>query len=265
MKNYSEYPIASEIYALGKQKNIKKLSRPRGIFGGNTKACDSVARIEPLDLVRAISFSYSDKKKRIKAQKKCSQFIQYLAKGKTLNAKKILEEKETEKLFRDSDMYIAKIALAYSYFLDYENKFAWENVRYVLDEAHTAPAFAYWLAGLIKWRENRFLEAAEFFEKSSKEATTNALIARSAFWAARAYIRAEKYNRAGDLLEKAASYPRYFYGLLALRALANNLEHVWDKPALSQEEVSVNFSHPALERFYALRQIGREMWAIEEF
>ena len=73
MKNYSDYPIASEIYALGKQKNIKKLPRPKGIFGGNTKACDSIARVEPLDLVRAISFNYSDKEKRISAQKKCSQ------------------------------------------------------------------------------------------------------------------------------------------------------------------------------------------------
>ena len=265
MKNYSDYPIASEIYALGKQKKIKKLSRPKGIFGGNTKACDSIARVEPLDLVRAISFSYSDKKKRISAQKKCSKFIQYLSKGKTLSAKKILDENETKKLFKNSDMYIAKIALAYSYFLDNEDELAWKNVQYVLDETRTPPAFAYWLAGLIKWRSNDFLQAADFFEKSSEEASTNALIARSAFWAARAYIRSGKYNRAGDLLEKAASFPRYFYGLLALRSLANDLEHIWDKPALSQEEVSANFSHPALERFYALKQIGQEKWAIEEF
>ena len=45
MKNYSDYPIASEIYALGHQKKIKNLPRPKGIFGGNTKACDSAARI----------------------------------------------------------------------------------------------------------------------------------------------------------------------------------------------------------------------------
>ena len=88
MEKYSDYPVASEIYALGLQKKIKKLHRPKGLFGGNTKACDSTARIEPLDLVRSISFSYSDKKKRISAQKKKNQFIKYLVQGKTLNAKK---------------------------------------------------------------------------------------------------------------------------------------------------------------------------------
>ena len=129
-----------------------------------------------------------------------------------------------------------------------------EQVNYVLD-SYSVPSFAYWLAGLIKWRESNFLEAAEFFEKSSNEASTDALIARSSFWAARAYLKAEKYNRVGDLLEKAASYPRYFYGILALRLLGNDLEHVWDKPALPEEEVTADFSHPALERFYALKQI----------
>ena len=58
LKNYSDYPVSSEIYALGNQKKIKNLPRSKGIFGGNTKACDSAPRIEPLDSVRGISFSY---------------------------------------------------------------------------------------------------------------------------------------------------------------------------------------------------------------
>jgi len=264
MKAYSDYPIAPEIYALGLQKKIKNLSRPKGIFGGNTKACDSVARIEPLDLVRNLSFSYSDKKKRIQAQKKRNQFAKYLAQGKTLNAKKVLEEKETKKLFGSRQMNVAKIALGYSYFLDNENRLAAEQVNFVLDNTYSPPAFAYWLSGLIKWREEEYASAAAFFEKSAEEASTDALIARSSFWAARAYMKAGIYNKVGDLLEKAAEYPRYFYGILALRSLGNNLEHVWDKPSLPEEEISIDFSHPALERFYALKQIGQEKWAIDE-
>ncbi len=264
MESYSDYPIASEIYALGLQKKMTSLPRPQGLFGGNTKACDSIARIEPLDLVKNLSFSYSDKKKRIQAQKKQNQFIKYLAQGKTLNAKKVLEEKETQKLFKSEHMYVAKIALGYSYFLDNENKLAAEQVQFVLKNSYSPPVFTYWLAGLIKWREEKYSEAADFFEKSAEKATTDALIARSSFWAARAYMKAGFYKKVGDLLQKAAEFPRYFYGILALRSLGNNLEHVWDKPALPNEEVSADFSHPALERFYALKQIGKDKWAIDE-
>ena len=264
MRSYSDYPIAPEIYALGLQKKMSSLPRPKGLFGGNTKACDSVARIEPLDLVRGLTFSYSDKKRRIQAQKKRNQFAKYLAQGKTRNAKKVLEEKETKKLFSSQQMNVAKIALGYSYFLDNENQLAAEQVNFVLDNTYSPPVFAYWLAGLIKWRAGEYLPAGTFFEKAAKDASTDALIARSSFWAARAYMKAEKYDKVGDLLEKASEYPRYFYGILALRTLGNNLEHVWDKPALPEEEVDIDFSHPALERFYALKQIGQEKWAIDE-
>ena len=61
MKAYSDYPVATEVYALGKQKKISKLSRPKGLFGGNTNACDSNSRVEPLDLIQNISFSYLNK------------------------------------------------------------------------------------------------------------------------------------------------------------------------------------------------------------
>ena len=264
MKEYSDHPIASEIYALGEQKKIKDLPRPKGIFGGNTKACESVSRIEPLDLVNALNFSYLNREKKRKAYKKKNQFIRYLSQGKTLNAKRVLEEKETKNLFKSSDLYTAKIALGYSYFLDNEDKLAMEQVENVLNNTYYPPVFTYWLAGLLKWREGNFLESADFFEKSSDNASSDALIGRSAFWAARAYMRAGEYHKVGDLLEKAASYPRYFYGILALRSLGNNLEHVWDLPALPEEEVSAEFSHPALERFYALKQIGQERWAIDE-
>ncbi len=265
MQKYADYPIASEIYALGLQKKIKNLPRPKGIFGGNTKACDSVARIEPLDSVRSLSFSYLNSQKRSKAIKKRNQLARYLAQGKTLNAKKVLEEKETQKLFKDADLNIAKIALGYSYFLDNEDKLAKEQVESVLEDTYSPPAFAYWLAGLLEWRAQDFEKAGIFFEKASNSASSDALIARASFWAARAYMRAGSFKRVGDLLEKAASYPRYFYGILALRALGNNLDHVWDKPSLPEEEMSADFSHPALERFYALKQIGKEKWAIDEF
>ena len=265
MENYSEYPIASEIYALGNQKKIKNLARPKGIFGGNTKACDSIARVEPLDSVRALSFSYLGTKKRTKAIKKKNLFLKYLARGKTLNARKVLEEKEVQQLFSKSDMNTAKIALGYSYFLDNEDALAFKQIESILAHVYSPPPFAFWLAGLLEWRAGHYEKAGKFFEKASHAASSDSLFARSAFWAASGYMKAGLYNRVGDLLEKAATYPRYFYGILALRSLGSNLQHIWDKPALPEEEVEADFSHPALERFYALKQLGYEKWAIDEF
>src|SRR5574344_956542 len=36
LTEYPDYPVAPEVYALGKQKKVKNLFRPKGLFGGNT-------------------------------------------------------------------------------------------------------------------------------------------------------------------------------------------------------------------------------------
>jgi hypothetical protein len=90
------------------------------------------------------------------------------------------------------------------------------------------------------------------------------LRATSAFWAARALIQMGRYSEVGEFLEIASSYPRYFYGVLAKRLLGQDLEHQWEEPIYADKKTKNSFSHPALDRFYALRQLGQERWAIEE-
>ena len=60
------------------------------------------------------------------------------------------------------------------------------------------------------------------------------------------------------MLKKAAKYQRLFYGIVAMRMLGEDLKHVWDEPSRPADDISADFSHPALERFYALEQIQKE-------
>ena len=98
MENYSDLPVAVDVYALGNQKKVKNLKRPKGLFGSNTKACSNPSRQEPIDLIRNADFSYLTGDKKKTAQKKMKQIVRFLEQGKTLNARKLIEDKETQKL-----------------------------------------------------------------------------------------------------------------------------------------------------------------------
>ncbi len=264
LNKYSDLAVASDVYALGVQKKAKLPPRPRGIFGGNSGACLGVQRIEPIDLIRGLSFSYLNAANRQKAQRIMRQIERYILAGKTLNAKRVIEEKTTKKLLSKRDLLLARTALAFSYFIDDADLLAMEQLRPVLDSGMEIP-LAWWTAGLVSWRQENYPQAGDYFEKVAKAKTAYPLLKNAgAVWAARSLLKQGKYQAVGAYLEQAASFPRTFYGLLAMRMLGQDLSHVWDEPATPSDDVIGDFSHPALTRFYALRQIGADEWAQKE-
>ena len=58
MNQYSDLPVAVDMFALGNQKKVPDLKKPKGLFGSNTKACEGPSRQEPVDLLNGLSFSY---------------------------------------------------------------------------------------------------------------------------------------------------------------------------------------------------------------
>ncbi len=265
MKDYSDLPVAVDMYALGNQKKVKSLKKPKGLFGSNTQACVAPSRQEPIDLLVGLDFSYLSKAKRKMAQKKMNQVARYLKKEYITKARSVLEEKEFISLLKQEDLDKARTAVAFSYVLYDMDEEALAVIQKGLKYSRGEVPLALWVAGLVNWRMENFQAAAEYFsELSDLIGAPEALRVKASYWAARAYLSVGDYDKVSAYLKRAAAYPRYFYGMLALRALGRDLNYVWDTPSLPSDEVTGTFSHPALERFYALRQLGRDDWASQE-
>lgn len=263
---YGDLPLAPDMYALGEQKKAKLPKRkPKGIFGGASGSCSYVAREDPIDLLSGRSFSYLNGAKRKQAVRDMAQIARYLRRGKTLNAKRLIESDTVRQRFSKTDWDAARTALAFSYFLDGENDQALSLSRAVLKRSASQFPQAAWTAGLVSWRMNQTKDAADYFHQALIHPKVYPLLqASAAFWEARARLKLGQFEQVGDLLEIAAKHQRTFYGILAMRLLGRDLRHVWDAPPRPEDDMSADFSHPALNRFYALKQIGRDEWAARE-
>ncbi|MBP5344414.1 MAG: lytic transglycosylase domain-containing protein [Alphaproteobacteria bacterium] len=264
MQKYSDLPIATDMYALGVQKKVKNLKQPTSLFGKKTNACTHPMRTEPIDLISNLTFPYLSGPSKKNALKTMKHIVQHLKNGHTLSAKKLLYQKNTIRLFSQVDIDKTRTALAFNYFLDGENKLALENAEKALIKSKSDVPLALWVKGLILWREHKFSEAAQAFSELASLTSHAAIKARSSFWAARAYLRSEQFDLVIPALRLAAEQPRNFYGFLAMRALGLNINHAWASPSRPEDEMTTEFSHPALNRFYALKQLGQTEWAEQE-
>ena len=265
MEKYSDLPVAVDMYALGTQKKVSQLKKPKGLFGSNTEACSSPSRREPIDLISSLNFSYLSGEKKKSATKKMREVARLIGKGKLEDAHSILEDQKFIDMIEQEDLDRARTALAFSYILDGENQKALELITQALRYSSKKIPLSLWVAGLGYWREGDFETAADYFsDLADLTDASEPLRVRAAYWSARAYLSIGKYKKVVYYLQEAAHFPRYFYGMLALRALGQDLNYVWDTPLSPTDEVLANFSHPALERFYALRQLGYNEWATQE-
>lgn len=93
-----------------------------------------------------------------------------------------------------------------------------------------------WIAGLAAWRMGNYEDAARMFANSANSSYGSAWQASgSAYWTARAYMRAGKPQEVATWLKQAAAYPRTFYGLIATRSLGWDYNFNWDSPRLTSE------------------------------
>ena len=115
-----------------------------------------------------------------------------------------------------------------------------------------------WLAGLEAWRQGDFARAAAAFVKDAEDGDNNSWDkAKSAFWSARAYLRAKQPDKVSAWLRKAAKYPLTFYGQLAARALGIEPQIDWTAPKLSKAHGQVLLATRSGKRALGLIQVGQ--------
>ncbi len=116
---------------------------------------------------------------------------------------------------------------------------------------------ANWLVGLEHWRRGAFAKAAAAFAKDAEDPDNNAWDkAKSAFWTARAHLRAKHPEKVSVYLRKAAKHPLTFYGQLASRALGITPEMDWTAPKFTKAHGQLLLGTRSGKRALALIQVG---------
>jgi len=117
---------------------------------------------------------------------------------------------------------------------------------------------ANWLAGLEAWQHGNFAKAAAAFVKDAEDADNNSWDkAKSAFWSARAYLRAKQPDKVSLWLRKAAKHPLTFYGQLAARALGVEPQVDWTAPKFTKAHGQLLLNTRSGRRALALIQVGQ--------
>ncbi|PZO82996.1 MAG: transglycosylase, partial [Micavibrio aeruginosavorus] len=125
----------------------------------------------------------------------------------------------------------------------------------------TYAPLAGWVHGLTLWRKGHEEKSASSFEVAANSPyATGWMVSAASYWASRAHKEAGHNRRANNFLEKAASNPKTFYGLLATQALGRKMDLSWEAPRLSAaDERAIITSTAGLraERLLAAGEVAR--------
>lgn len=126
---------------------------------------------------------------------------------------------------------------------------------------------AYWVSGLIHYRENDVAGAHDRFVAMARVKEQDGdLRSAAGFWAARSALAAGKPEAVAEGLEIAAAYPLTFYGQLALAQLGRRYEFDWEvAPVTADAFARLTAAEPAVRRAVALAEAGRFNEADLEF
>ncbi|MBR4126946.1 MAG: lytic transglycosylase domain-containing protein [Alphaproteobacteria bacterium] len=268
LKKYADLPIAEPVYDLAAKKKAplprKKPSDPAAHMVAG--ACTSMQIADPIDLVFFKRASYVPEEFKKKVRMGMLYFSSAIRRGKTRAAKLHLDDRYVKKYLSQKDRDDSLTALAFAYFIDRQDKKAWETIQEPLKRAETRNPTAYWVAGLTAFRMQKWDEA----EKAFKALTTHPKAiptqrAAAAFWTTRSLLKAQRYQDVSFYLKQAAFVsPNSFYGILAQRALGWPIGHSWKNSELEEPDMDAVLAEPGGQRAVALVQIGQMEFAEKE-
>ncbi len=122
-----------------------------------------------------------------------------------------------------------------------------------------------WKSALDAWIKGNFASATRLFEKVAQNYINNPWVASAAyFWAGRGYLKMGNPQQYITSMQRAAEYPRTFYGQLAIQILGIKPTFDWSEPVVTSEDLHLIGSYNHGKRALALLQIGQLDLAEEE-
>ncbi len=263
LNDYADHSGADRIYKLA----VKKAREVGGAGLQMPKKVETVHRY--IDITRKSKGLYSDGTPRSSSQKEAFLSLSERIRAKTRNerptqALEILDAEKTS--LTNLDYHRLKAQIAASYMHEGKLTRAQEISRECVKEEGQKVPLAAWVAGLTSWRKGQYQEAAKSFEVAASSIYANSwTVSGAAFWASRAHMRAGNFNAVSLWLNRAASQPRTFYGLIAMRALSRPLDFDWAITPLGTSQKILLARNPAAVRGLGLAKLGLFEDAEREF
>lgn len=260
MAYYADHPDADKIYALARKKQPRGATPPLSPIPRKWRS-EVAAPLHP-DLDRDYGLTSRPLLAQVEGR------VRYLTrKEQAGDALKEIEGhlKRGSITERQFDRMRSWIAASYYYqgYLD--------RAREIADDAAgrngDSAVLAYWISGLIHFREGDMKTAHDRFAEMARVKEQEAsLRAAAGFWASRTALADGHIEDVAPLLEIAAEYPFTFYGQLALSQLGREYAYNWTPPSLTEAGYArLAESEPAVKRAIALLEIGRDLEADLEF
>lgn len=255
LASYADHPQAPRIYklALTRRGSANYPKKPVGSYVSG--AGYDYEDIKPYYHKSTKSLS-SAQRSRLSTLKR--RIRQRIGDGWPTGALEVLESLEGKRLFDAYEQDHAKAAIASGYYYFGKPDLA---LKYAGDAAKRSGKYlpqAHWTAGLTAWRLDKMDTAHKHFAAlSTNKYASSWTRTAGAFWAARIDLAAGRFEDADKMLNRAAEYPRSFYGQLAMRALGRDDVFDWDSLELDENRVSKLKLDPHGRRALSLLQIGQ--------
>lgn len=188
----------------------------------------SIALPEDVPAEVKLSSAYYQVEKAVKAE---------LRRGRPTAALALMSRDTLAQNLKNSEFDRIKAQIAHSYLLEGKVVRAAEVAEEVVQRSGKLVPLSGWVAGQAAWRQDDFGRAADMFAMTARSPQSSEwLVSGAAYWAARASLKAGRFDDVANWQEKAASYPRTFYGLVALKALGRDYDFNRDLPVLAFQQ-----------------------------
>jgi peptidoglycan lytic transglycosylase len=256
MAYYADHPEAGKIYSLARKRRPRKASLPLRPIPRKWRSPPKKA-LHP-DLQADYAKTSGPRLRQIEGR------VRYLAnKERALVALKEVDRHVkhrviTERQYDRMRSWIAA-SLYYQGYVDVARRIANDAAERNGDTA----VLAYWISGLIAFRDDDVSVAHENFTKMAAVSyQDDSLRAAAAFWAARMALSDGHLSDVAPNLEIAASLPFTFYGQLALAQLGQEYDYNWQAPTVTEDGFKTLVAdQPRIRRAIALVEVGKTIEA----
>ena len=253
LEDYAGHPQARRIYRLAMRR----------------KPADHGAPNKPIAPLPAAESSeppaptgYISPRKRTRAARRelinlLVHIRKHLRRGLLTKALEHLSGPKLNRLADDVELDIIRAEVAYAHFIQGSDETALELGNQSAKRSGDYATLGYWAAGLAAYRLGDLEAARRQFEGLATAGRgPGPLIAGGAYWAARLNLITRRPKRVSRYLKIAAAHPRSFYGLLANRALGQEIEFAWEPPTLTEHDMKTVMGIPEAVRALALTEVG---------
>ncbi|MFP6744464.1 MAG: hypothetical protein VCB77_04655, partial [Alphaproteobacteria bacterium] len=259
LDDYADHPQARRIYRLAMRRkpvDYKSPHKPIQAMRATVTEEDTVA-----------SGDYVSPRQRTRAQRRdlinlLTHIRKHIRRNELTHAREHMDGPKLNRIADEVEIDIVRAEVAYAYFIWGRDDDALTMAEQSAERSGGLAPLGYWTAGLAAYRQGD-LEAARRHFEGLALATRDAdsLIAGGAYWAARLNLMTRRPKRVSRHLKIAADFPRTFYGLLANRALGQDVVFAWERPPLTERDVDVVLRIPEVLRTIALAEVGQTGFA----